>query len=86
MKFLRTERFKRCYKKLAPDQQGQIKAAITKMAASLFHPSLRVKNIQGTSDIWEASPSMGLRITFQLRDELIILRNCGEHDKTLKNP
>jgi len=56
------------------------------MAASLFHPSLRVKRIQGTSDIWEAFPTMGLRITFQLTDDLIILRNCGEHDKTLKNP
>ncbi len=86
MKFRRTERFKHCYKKLAPDQQGQIKVTITKMAASLFHPSLRVKRIQGTSDIWEAPSSMGLSITFQLSDDLIILRNCGEHDKALKNP
>lgn len=86
MKYQRTARFKRCYKKLAPEQQEQIKAAIIKMTASLFHPSLRVKRIHGTSDIWEASPTMGLRITFQHYDDLLILRNCGEHDKTLKKP
>jgi len=86
LKFQRTERFKRSYKKLDPEKQEQIKAAIIRMAASLSHPSLRIKRIQGTSDIWEASPTMGLRITFQLSDDLIILRNCGEHDKTLKKP
>lgn len=86
MKFQRAERFKRSYKKLDPEKQEQIKAAIIRMAASLSHPSLRIKRIKGTSGIREASPTMGLRITFQLSDDLIILRNCGEHDKTLKKP
>ncbi|WP_245561105.1 hypothetical protein [Desulfoscipio gibsoniae] len=56
------------------------------MSDNIYHPSLRVKRIQGTKRIWEASATMGLRITFDWEEDVITLRNCGEHDKTLKNP
>jgi len=86
MRFQRTERFKRMYKKLDLEQQNAIKKALGLMSDNINHPSLRVKRIQGTKGIWEASATMGLRITFDWEDDTIILRNCGEHDKTLKNP
>ncbi|MGM0652766.1 MAG: hypothetical protein ACQES4_08315 [Bacillota bacterium] len=86
MSFTRTERFKRAYKKLSPDQQKKIKAALVKMDQNINHPSLRVKRIRGTENIWEASASMGLRITFNRQEEVIHLRNCGEHDRTLQKP
>jgi hypothetical protein len=50
------------------------------------HPGLRVKKVQGTSDIWEARASHSLRLTFEIHEDLLILRNVGPHDKVLKNP
>jgi len=86
MRFARTERFKRMYKKLKPEKRNAIKKALKMMEQDLRHPSLRVKRIQGTDNIWEASATMNLRITFNRSGDMIVLRNCGEHDKTLKNP
>ncbi|MCL6447669.1 MAG: hypothetical protein K6U04_05870 [Armatimonadetes bacterium] len=86
MKFQRTERFKRMYRQLSPEQQKAVQKALCLLAENMRHPSLRVKRVQGTKGIWEASVTMSLRITFQREKDLIILRNCGEHNETLKNP
>lgn len=86
MRFQRTEHFKRAYKKLDLGQQNTIKRAISLMSDNINHPSLRVKRVQSTRRTWEASATMDLRITFDWEDDTITLRNCGEHDKTLKNP
>ncbi len=86
MTFRITERFRRAYKKLDPTKQSSIKKAILKMESNINHPSLRAKRIQGTIDIWEASADMKLRLTFNRENEVITLRNCGDHDLTLKKP
>lgn len=86
MKFQRPERFKRMYKKLDPEQQNAIKKALLLMSVNINHPSLRIKRIQGTKGIWKASATMGLRLTFHREGNTIVLRNCGEHNRTLKNP
>jgi len=44
------------------------------------HPSLRVKKIQGVGNIWEMSVTKSYRITFQRKEEIILLRNIGTHD------
>jgi len=44
------------------------------------HPSLRVKKIQGAGNIWEMSVTKSYRITFQRKEEIILLRNTGTHD------
>ena len=49
------------------------------------HPSLRVKRVTDTKGIWEASVTMGVRITFEWQGDRIILRKIGPHD-ILKNP
>jgi mRNA interferase RelE/StbE len=86
MSFKMTERFKRAYKKLDPTKQSSIKKAILKMENNINHPSLRVKRIQGTVNIWEASADLSIRLTFSRANQEITLRNCGEHDQTLKKP
>ena len=49
------------------------------------HSSLRTKKIQGTDEIFEASITMGICVTFQyIKPDTIYLRNVGEHDITLK--
>ena len=86
MKFQRTARFKRMYKKLGPKQREAVKKALRLMAENIRHPSLRVKRLQGTKKIWEASARNSLRITFERDNDLILLRNSSEDDKTLGNP
>ncbi len=86
MSFTVTERFKRAYIKLGPPKQSSIKKAIFKMESNINHPSLRVKCIQGTANIWETSADLSLRLTFSRASQVITLRNCGEHDQTLKKP
>ncbi len=50
------------------------------MERGLTHPSLGVKKIKGTKNIWEARASRSLRITFNFEGDTIILRTVGEHD------
>lgn len=84
MKFSRTERFKKAYLTLPPRDRERAKKALRLMAADPCHPSLMVKRVQGTADIWEARATKALRITFQREGDAVVLRNCGPHDPTLK--
>ncbi len=44
------------------------------------HPSLRVKQIQGTKNRWEGSITMKYRFTFQFLESGLIFRTIGTHD------
>lgn len=84
-----TKRFVKRYKKLDHPNQERIKRTLEQMEQGLHHPSLRVKKMKGyhNPNVWEASASMDLRITFEMKKpETLILRNCGHHDQTLNNP
>jgi len=82
-----SNRFKKIFKKLDHQSQKSIEKAILQLAKNPRHPSLRTKKMQGRNDIFEASATMDLRITFHYDDSnVIVLRNCGHHDRTLNNP
>lgn len=85
----RTNRFKKAYKKLDKQSQKVINQALILLVDDLAHPSLRVKKMKGyhNPDLWELSANMDLRITFEfIKPNTLILRNCGHHAATLKNP
>ena len=86
MRIARTERFKAAYGELTASNQQQARKAIRLLREYPRHPGLRVKKIKGTEDIWEARASRSTRMTFEVHGDLIILRNIGEHDKTLAKP
>ena len=86
MRLFYTERFQRAYANLDDDQVELVKKALQLLTSDPRHPSLRVKKIQGTTDIWEARASRSLRLTFEMHSDLILLRNVGAHDATLKRP
>ena len=86
MNFIETSHFKRAYKSLSQDIQLRVKETLRKLADNLRHPSLQVKKIKGTKDIWGARVSLDYRLTFQIVKDYFILRNVGHHDPTLKNP
>jgi hypothetical protein len=59
--------------------------AYNKCESMSLWPSLRIKKIQGTESIFEFTITMSIRTTFEFNGDTIILRNIGEHDRTLKN-
>lgn len=86
MKVVRSPRFDRAYKKLPEQVRDQFRKKLRLLVESHFaHPSLRVKRIQGTTDIWEASIDMNHRFTFQKIEGGILLRVIGPHE-VLDNP
>lgn len=84
MKFYYSDLFKEKVQLLP----GNIKKALKNklMDENPKHPSLRSKKVQGTIDIYEASITMSYRLTWQYYEDGVLLRNIGEHDKTLKKP
>jgi mRNA-degrading endonuclease RelE of RelBE toxin-antitoxin system len=86
MRFVRTDRFNRAYRKLEPRQQELVKKALRQLAMDRTHPGLRIKRVQGTDTIWEMRAGRDIRITFEITGEAYILRNAGHHDETLRKP
>lgn len=83
-----TKKFKKGFQKLEKSDQKAAEKALKQLAKNPRHPSLRVKKMKGSqNDIWEASANMDIRITFHFQSpDIMVLRNCGHHDPTLKNP
>lgn len=73
-------------RKLPTDIKKVLQKKLDLMIENPRHPSLRTKKIQGREDIFEASVTLEIRLTWQYTEDGLLLRNIGEHDKTLKNP
>lgn len=84
MKVARTERFKRAYRKLSPENRKRARKAIRQLLENPRHPGLRVRRIKGTRGIWEARVSHSCRLTFEIQGDTYLLRNIGEHDDVLR--
>lgn len=87
MKFGYNRRFVKSYARLDKQSQKAIDKALVLLLEDFSHPSLRTKKMEGRDYIFEASANMDIRITFHFeKPDTIVLRNCGHHDRTLKNP
>lgn len=86
MIFERTGRFKRAAKKLTEQDRGRVATALLRYEEHPSHPSLGVKRIQGTKNIWGGRASDSVRFTLEKIEGGILLRNVGPHDATLKRP
>lgn len=80
MKLIRTNRFKRDYKKLSQKIQKLTDKQLCFLVQNLSHPSLRVKRVRKYKDIYEASITMDYRLLFQIIPEGYILLRIGKHD------
>ncbi|MDR1541131.1 MAG: type II toxin-antitoxin system mRNA interferase toxin, RelE/StbE family [Clostridiales bacterium] len=79
--FTFTERFQKHYKTLTQNEKKQLMRKLELLAEYPMHPSLRTKKIQGTSDLYECSVNMDIRIVWYYEgDKLIILVDVGHHD------
>lgn len=81
-----TDRFRRAYRALSTEDRQQVQKALRRLAENPRYPGLHVKKMQGVRGIWEARASCALRITFEMHEDVLILRNVGYHDATLKRP
>jgi mRNA interferase RelE/StbE len=86
MGFVRSERFKRAYRRLEPRDRERVKKALAQLLADRTHPGLRVKRVQGTDRIWEMRAGRDIRITFEVEEDVYVLRNVGHHDAALRRP
>jgi mRNA-degrading endonuclease YafQ of YafQ-DinJ toxin-antitoxin module len=87
MKFVYSDSFKANVSVLSFEGKAILKEKLTLMFHNPRHPSLRTKKMQGNKSIFESTITMGTRITWQyIKEDIILLRKVGPHDKTLKNP
>ena len=86
MKFVYSDSFKANVSVLSFEGKAILKEKLTLMFHNPRHPSLRTKKMQGNKSIFESTITMGTRITWQyIKEDIILLRKVGPHDKTLKN-
>ncbi len=91
IRFIRTNHFRRAYRKLDDRDRGLVKKALTQFVADRAGPGLHVKRIRGTDRIWEMRAGRDIRVTFEYEERqddgvAVILRNVGHHDPTLRSP
>ena len=82
----RFARFERAYVRLTAADAARVDEAIRRLMSDPAHPSLHVKRMQGTGGLWEARASARLRFTFERDGDVLVLRNVGAHDATLRRP
>ena len=76
-----TDRFQKHYKNLTDIEKKQFKNKLAIFSENPMHPSLRVKRIQGTPDLFEFSVNMDIRVIwFYEGEQLVALVDIGHHD------
>ena len=76
----RTNTFKKGYKKLHPDIQKITDRKLLLFKKNPSHPSLVVKKMKGTKDIFEVKITDNYRFTFCIQGSVYILRYIGTHN------
>jgi mRNA-degrading endonuclease RelE of RelBE toxin-antitoxin system len=75
-----SKRFKKEYNNLPKEIQKAFDQKLQLLLQNMSHPSLRVKQIQGTKTRWEGSVTMKYRFTFEFLENGLIFRAIGTHD------
>lgn len=90
MKFRPVETFWKAYAELPADIKEQARVAFRRFQNGVehppFHPSLRIRKMQGHPDIWEGHVTLQYVFTFHIEQDaetgeiIYIFRNIGTHD------
>jgi mRNA interferase RelE/StbE len=75
-----TRKFQKEYRRLPQEIQKAFDKKLSLLLTNGSHPSLRVKQIQGTKDQWEGSITMNYRFTFEFSENTVLFRTMGTHD------
>ncbi|MBU1089126.1 hypothetical protein KKA02_04600 [Patescibacteria group bacterium] len=82
MKFLRSNRFKRQYRKLDSGIQNKVKKILVFMADDLKDSSLKIKKMRGI-EAWEVRIDYRYRMSFGIMGDVVVLYAVGMHDEGL---
>lgn len=85
MKVQTTRPFDRDYARLPDDLKERVDKQLDLLLKDARHPSLRLKRMRGTANIWEAHVTRGYQMTLEVSEDSIILRRIGPHD-VLRKP
>jgi mRNA-degrading endonuclease RelE of RelBE toxin-antitoxin system len=85
MKLVFTETFVRDYRKLPQDIQELTGRQLGPLLSNAKHPSLNLKKMKDPRDIGEGRITPSYRFTFQIMEDVHVLRKAGTHD-VLRNP
>jgi len=85
MPLLRTERFKKDFKRLPREIQEKFPTVLERFVSNPRHPSLHVKKMEGVREVWELRVTDNYRVTFQFVQEGVLLRRIGTHN-VLRHP
>ena len=80
MKIEWSKTFAKEYHRIPQEIQERFDEKIELFVENSRHPSLRVKKMSGTENIWEASININYRWTFEWGNDLVRLRHIGTHD------
>ena len=80
MKLARTARFARDFRSLPPDIQHRAAKQLQLLLDNPRHPSLRIKKMEGSQDIWAGRVTKGYRLSFQVHEDTYLLRRIGTHE------
>ena len=76
-----TRRFEKHFIKLSDKEKKQVKNKLELLVKDPTYPSLRVKRIKGTKDLFECSVNMDIRIIWYYEGDTIIwLVDVGHHN------
>ena len=85
MRILTTKPFEEDYDRLPDSIKERVDKQLALLVENPRHPSLRVKKIKGHPNIWEGRITRQYRFTFQIIEDLWLLRRIGTHS-ILKTP
>jgi len=85
MRLLFTKNFVRNYRRLPKEIQEAVDKQLELLLANSRHPSLNIKKMNDPRGIWEGRVTAGYRFTFQMEDDIYVMRKVGTHD-ILKKP
>ena len=69
------------FEEVNANERSQLKKKLELLMQDPLYPSLRTKRIQGTTDLFEFSVNMDVRVIWEYDGEtLILLLDIGHHD------
>lgn len=71
-KFTYTSRFQKHFKGLSAQEKRQLKNKLDMLADNPFHPSLRTKRIQGSTELFKCSVNFIMRLNNSIRKNTYI--------------
>jgi mRNA-degrading endonuclease RelE of RelBE toxin-antitoxin system len=80
MQIRATEHFKKSFRDLPEKIKTKFNRQIEMLISNFQHPSLHTKKMKGHAYVWEGRVDIQYRFTFQIDQDVLILRKIGHHD------